>query len=223
MFRTILDGPQTKLSELADSFLKRGNKQAAVLSYDHYFKHLPSLLGQDIQKIAFDLHQFSDYVHTLRDFVFLDDPTSNPRTRNLLGIQIGEENGTIGLSKPNILFQSSSYLAEKGLDSKGKLLLSQRDFLTALRQCLRTRLLDRVTRENVICHKSQALHQPPCVHHIIFKNCNSSPCDFSHISPDFIWFKHWIKAHLLQIEIYNSISGIQYPREFRVQQGSVWF
>jgi len=221
MFHAILDGPRTRLPELADSFLKRGNQHAALHCYDHYFENLPTLLGEDIEKIAFYLRQFSDYVHMLRDFVFLNEPAHNPRTCKLFGIRDGEEKGTIVLLKPNILYlsSSSSYLPEKSsIDSKGNLMLSQGQFLTALQLCLRTRLLDRVTRENDTCRKLQVLHKTPCVYHVIFKTCNSSPCDFSHISPDSVWFQHWVKAHLLQIDIYNSISGIQYSREFRSQQ-----
>jgi len=215
MFRAILDGPQTRFPELADSFLKRGNQHAALHCYDHYFEHLPPLLGDDIEKITFYLRQFSDYVHMLRDFIFLDEPARNPRTCKLFGIRDGEEKGMIVLSKPNILYLTS-FPPEKNLDSKGNFVVSQEHFLTALQHCLKTRLLDRVTRENDTCH--QALHKPLCVHHVIFKNCNSSPCDFSHISLDSVWFQHWVQAHLLQIDIYNNILGIQYPREFRAQQ-----
>lgn len=214
MFRTILDGERTKLSDLANTFLKRGNQHAALRCYDCYFEQLPSLTDEDIEKIASDLHQFSDYVHTLRKFVFLSDPASNSRTCRLFGIRAGEEKGMIVLLKPNILYDSSNTL-----NSKGNLELSQEDFLKALEKCLKARLVDRVTRENDICRKSQALHTPPCLNHIIFsKPCDSSPCSLLHTSADFLWSQYWIKAHLLQIDVYHSISGLQYLSEFRAQQ-----
>lgn len=216
MFRAILDGDRTKLSQLADSFLKRDNQHAALLCYDHYFEHLPSLTDADIQKIVFDLHQFCDYVHTLREFAILDDAVSNPHTGKLFGVQAGEENGTVVLLRPNTVY-NSFYSSGTNFGSNGNLELSHEDFLKLLRQCLQYRLKDRVTQQNDICRRSQALKRL-CLYHVIFRNCKSSPCDWPHILPNSHWFQHWIKAHLLQIVIYHSISGIQFRKQFRLDQ-----
>lgn len=218
MFRAILADARTELSELAKSFLKRGNQHAALLCYDHYFEHLPPMTDEDIRNIVLDLHQFSDYVHTLHKFLFLDDPASDPRTPKLFGFRTGVERGTIVLLKPNTL-SDSPYLAGMDVLSKGS--LTQKDFLTRLQDCLKSRLKDRVTKENDIVCRSQVFQRPHCVRHVVFKGCQFFPCERSHILPDFAWFHHWISAHLLQIVIYHSIFGIQYRSEFRSKQKSV--
>lgn len=219
MFQAILAGARNELSELAKSFLKRGNRHAALLCYDHYFERLPPMTEEDIQKIELDLQQFADYVHTLRYFLCLDNLAGDPRTGKLFGFRAGEAKGTIVLLKPNTV-SDSSYLSGMDVPSRGKLELTQKDFLTRLQDCLKDRLKDRVTKENEILCKSQTFQRPHCVRHVVSK-CWSFSCERRHISPDFPWLRRWISVHLLQIDIYHSISGIQYRKEFRAKQKCV--
>ncbi len=202
MFRLIISSDHTQLSKLGNSFLKRRNVNAAVLCLDHYFNQTPQLLDEDIANTMRDLQQFYDYVRILYDLAFQVDPIKDPLVQKLFGIQ-ASENGTIALSPRNLL--SASIRADL---SDGKVVLDNEKFLEIFRGCMRSRLLDRVRRENDTCLKSPALHRPFCLKHLIYQNCKSSPCERAHISPDASWFQAWISAHLLQILIYHSISSI---------------
>jgi hypothetical protein len=202
MFRLIISDDHTQLSKLGNSFLKRRNTNAAVLCLDHYFDQTPQLLDEDVANTMRDLQQFYDYVRILHDLAFHVDPIKDPLVQKLFGIQAGE-NGTIALSPHNFL--SASIHADL---SDGKVVLDNEKCLKVFRDCMRNRLLYRVTRENNACLKSPALHRPFCLKHSIYQSCKSSPCERAHISPDASWFRAWISAHLLQILIYHSISSI---------------
>src|SRR5438309_1828426 len=71
MFRSIVDDHHERLAELATSFTKRGNFDAALLCFDHYFNQVPQLAERDIEKIARDLTQFANYVGALRDLAYM--------------------------------------------------------------------------------------------------------------------------------------------------------
>jgi len=217
MFRLIVGSRHAKkLSDLGNSFLKRGNVSAAVLCLDHYFNQVPQLLDEDIAKISWDLRQFFDYVHILHDLASLAEPIKDPRVQKLFGIQAGEDGRVIlPPHNPLLAFVRTEVLLD------GRAFLDSKKFLKAFRACLHLRLLDRVTRENDNCRKSPALHRLPCLKHILYQNCELSPCDRLHILPTMIWFHDWIGAHLLQIVIYDSISSLQFSKEMRAQRRSV--
>src|SRR6266540_6434808 len=104
MFRSIIDDHHERLAELATSFTKRGNLDAALLCFDHYFNQVPRLVERDIEKIAYDLTQFANYVGILRDLTFLEDPIDNTRCRKIFGIQPGEKDGTTVLLPYTFLY-----------------------------------------------------------------------------------------------------------------------
>lgn len=209
MFRLIISNDHSQLSELGNSFLKRRNVNAAVLCLDHFFKQIPQLLDEDIENTMRDLQQFFDYVRILHDLAIHVDPTRDTQAQKLFGIQAGE-NGTIVLSPDNFL---STYIRAQDILSGGKSVLDSDKFLKHFRRCLCSRLLDRVTKENSACIQAPALYRQFCLKHLVCKSCESSPCERSHISPDNRWFRAWIKAHLLQILIYHSISSLVPKRE----------
>jgi len=218
MFRLIVGSRHAKkLSDLGNSFLKRGNVSAAVLCLDHYFNQVPQLLDGDITKISWDLRHFLDYVHILHDLASLAEPIKDPRVQKLFGIQAGED-GRVMLPPHNPLL---AFVRTEDVLLDGRAFLDGKKFLEAFRALLHLRLLDRVTRENDNCRKSPALHRLPCLKHVLYQNCELSPCDNLHILPTMIWFHDWIGAHLLQIVIYDSISSLQFSKEMRAQRRSV--
>ena len=216
MFRSIVDDHHERLAELATSFTKRGNFDAALLCFDHYFNQVPQLAERDIGKIAHDLAQFANYVGALRDLTFHEDPIDNMRCRKLFGIQPGEKDGT------TVLLPCSLFYNHAGAALEDNNVLPNESFRQVYQNCLKDRLLDRVTRENDACRKAPALHTPLCLAHVLRGTCEMSPCERLHISPDMIWFKNWISAILLQILIYHSVSGIQYPSQLRSEMRSVF-
>ena len=216
MFAAIISGDHTLLAHLATSFLKRGNTDAAVLSLDHYFEQTPALLDLDIKKTAEELKLFFDYVHILHDLAFLVDPSNNPKIWKLFGIHAGDEEGVVNIPANSVIFTHVRTLEGEQPSSQA---LGNDKFVEAFRACLCNRLLDRVTRENDACRKAPALE--PCLRHVVYGDCDVSPCPRPHIIPDAVWFEHWINAHLLQILIYHSINGIQFRRQMEAEKKSV--
>ncbi|KAH9487237.1 TPR and ankyrin repeat-containing protein 1 [Psilocybe cubensis] len=213
MFQAISDREFDKLASLAKSLAASGNPDAAFLCLDYHYNILPSLDTMDIYQISASLQLFSEYICTLHNLAFCLDPSSDYRVMKLFGI-IKVDNDFMVLSN-NFLSRSSSLMSKSRGSESSSRYFSKSDLVSTYHTCTQRHLLDRVTRENDICRRSSALN--PCLRHLVylhFGGCNEVTCRLqSHISPDDAWRQSWLSAHLLQISIYNSISGIQYKSQ----------
>ncbi|PPQ78819.1 hypothetical protein CVT25_010688 [Psilocybe cyanescens] len=212
MFQAIVSRELDKLAQLANSFLNTENTDAAFLCLDYYYAQIPSLEAMDIVEMTASLELFSKYIHILHDLAFHVDPSADPGVLKLFGITKANDDFVIPLN--NVLSHSTSFstILRTGPLSHQ---LSKDHLVAVFQRRLQERLLDRVTRENDICRRSPALY--PCLRYVSYGECNRliGPCNQAHISPDAIWHQNWLKAHLLQISIYDSILSIQFSAQMQ--------
>jgi len=217
MFKIIRWREFGKLSDLASSFVQTDNPNSALLCFDYYFNQTPSLVDMDIIQMEDCLKQFFDYIHILHQVAFNVNPCTEERVWKLLGVTSNELEEHFSIPPGTLLYRHairSDAFSTK--DSNIPLTLPKDQFTEFFRGAVRERLLDQVTRENDMCRKAPALFV--CLRQTTYGDCNATPCPRSHIRPDPEWFLCWLKVHLLQILVYNSIWRIQFLSEMLSQQ-----
>jgi hypothetical protein len=191
MFKAISSGCREDFIRRANIFLKSGNTNAALLCLDRQFEHTPDFTNMDISEMACALQLFLRYTEMLQDLAFSADPCTESHIWTLFGYRL-HEHDTFWIPVGTLLYAKSSGGASDNTSEAG-LILSRQDLLTAFRDCLNSRLLDRVTMECNQAHKA-------------------------HIFPDIDWFNNWTIVHLLQIQIYHTIIHLQFRSEMKSQQ-----
>ena len=216
MFKAISSGCEEDFIRRANTFLNSGNTKAALLCLDRQFEHTPDFTNMDISEMACALQLFLRYTEMLQDLAFSVDPCVESYVWTLFGYG-PQEDGTFWIPAGTLLFAHRQVSSRaSGKTSKARLILSGQELLTVFQQCLRSRLLDRVTMENDKCCVAPALN--PCLDHVVYGDCNSSTCNGVHIFPDKEWFNTWTKVHLLQIRIYHTINHLQSRSKMKSQQ-----
>ena len=172
----------------------------------------------DIFEMACILQLFLRYTEMLQDLAFSVDPCAESHIWTLFGYR-PYEHGTFWIPVGSLLY-ASSQVSLKASDNTSELglILSGQDLLAEFQECVKRRLLDRVTRENDKCCTAPALN--PCLDHVVYRNCDLNPsnCNGVHIFPDKNWFDTWTRVHLLQILIYHTIIHLQFRSEMKSQQ-----
>jgi hypothetical protein len=212
MFKAISSGCREDFIRRANIFLKSGNTNAALLCLDRQFEHTPDFTNMDISEMACALQLFLRYTEMLQDLAFSADPCTESHIWTLFGYRL-HEHDTFWIPVGTLLYAKSSGVASDNTSEAG-LILSRQDLLTAFRDCLNSRLLDRVTMENDKCRVAPALN--PCLDHVVYGECNQA--HKAHIFPDIDWFNNWTIVHLLQIQIYHTIIHLQFRSEMKSQQ-----
>ena len=200
MFKAISSGCTEGFIRRANTFLDSGNKNA-LLCLDRQFEHTPDFTNMDISEMACALKLFLRYVEMLQGLAF----SGNPRVESYIWTLFGYRphgHGTFWIPAGTLLYAQVSGRVS-GKTSKAGFILSGQDLLAAFQQCLKSRILDRVSIENDKCHVAPALN--PCLHHVVYGDCNPSICNGVHLSPDNDWFNTWTRVHLLQIQIYHTL------------------
>ena len=214
MFKALSSGCREGFIRRANTFLKSGNTNAALLCLDRQFEHTPDFTNMDISEMACTLQLFQRYTEMLQDFAFSVDPCAESHIWTLFGYR-PHEHGAFWIPAGTLLYTKVSGRASDGTTETG-LILSRQDLLNAFQECLKSRLLDRVTTENDKCRVAPALN--PCLDHVVYGDCNPSICNGVHILPDKDWFNTWTRVHLLQIQIYHTIIHLQFRSEMKSQQ-----
>ena len=214
MFKAISSGCKEDFIRRANTFLSSGNTNAALLCLDRQFEHTPDFTNMDISEMACALQMFLRYTEMLQDLAFSVDPCTESHIWTLFGYR-PHEHGTFWIPIGTLLYAQASGWASDNTSEAG-LILSRQDLLNAFQECLKSRLLDRVTLENDKCRVAPALN--PCLDHVVYGVCNLSNCNGAQIFPDKVWFNAWTRVHLLQIQIYHTIIHLQFRSEMKSQQ-----
>ena len=217
MFKALSSGCGEGFIRRANTFLNSGNTNAALLCLDRQFEHTPDLTNMDISEMAYILQPFFRYTEILRDFAFSVDPCIESHIWTLFGYRPHDHHGTFCIPVGTLLYAEASRRAGDNTSEAGPI-LSEQELRTAFQECLKSRLLNRVTMENDKCHVAPALD--PCLDHVAHGVCNLSNCNRAHIFPDKNWFNAWTRVHLLQIQIYHTIIHLQFGSEIMSQQRS---
>ena len=216
MFKAISSGCREDYIRRANTFLYSGNTNAALLCLDRQFEHTPDFTNMDISEMACALQLFLRYTEILQDLAFSVDPCAESHIWTLFGYR-PHEHGTFWIPVGTLLYaQVSGRESDNTSKLEAGLILSGQDLLTAFQECLKSRLLDRVTMENDKCRVAPALN--PCLDRVVYGDCNLSICNGVHIFPDKDWFNTWMRVHLLQIQIYHTIIHLQFSSEMKSQQ-----
>ena len=214
MFKAISSGCREGFIERANTFLKSGNTNAALLCLDRQFERTPDFTKMDITEMACVLQLFLSYTEILQDLAFSVDPCAESHIWTLFGY-CPHEHGTFRIPVGTSLYAEDSGRASDKTSETGRILTGQ-ELLVAFHKFLKGRLLDRVTKENDKCREAPALN--PCLDHVVYGDCNPSICNGVHIFPDEDWFNTWTRVHLLQIQIYHTIIPLQFRSEMKSQQ-----
>lgn len=218
MFKAISTGCREDFIRRANTFLNSGNTNAALLCLDRQFEHTPDFTNMDISEMACTLQLFLRYTEMLQDLAFFVDPCAESHIWTLFGYR-PHEHGTFWIPVGTLLYaqvSASGRASDNTSDSEAGLILSRQDLLTAFQESLRSRLLDRVTKENDKCRVAPALN--PCLDHVVYGVCNLFNCNGAQIVPDKDWFNTWTRVHLLQIQVYHTIIHLQFRSEMKSQQ-----
>ena len=216
MFKAISSGSREGFIRRANTFLNSGNTNAALLCLDRQFEHTPDFTNMDISEMACALQLFLRYTEMLQDLAFSVDPCAESHIWTLFGY-CPHEHGTFWIPVGTLLYaQASASGRASDKTSEAGLILSRQVLLTEFQECLKRRLLDRVTMENDKCREAPALN--PCLDHVVYGECSRSNCNGVHIFPDKDWFNTWTRVHLLQILIYHTIIHLQDRYQMRSQQ-----
>ena len=213
MFKAISSGCTEGFVKRAYTFLNSGNTNAALLCLDRQFEHPPDFTNMDISEMACTLKPFLRYAEMLLDIAFSVNPCVESHIWTLFGYR-KHDHGNFWIPVGTLLYGGA-----RGKTSKAArgLILSGQDLRTAFQQCLKSRLLDRVTMENDKCRVAPALK--PCLDYVVYGDClNPSICNGVHIFPDKDWFNNWTRVHLLQIQIYHTIIYLRLSSEIKSQQ-----
>jgi hypothetical protein len=214
MFKAINSGCREGFIKRANTFLNSNNREAALLCLDRQFEHTPDFTNMDISEMACALHLFLRYTEILQDLIFSVDPCAESHIWTLFGYR-PHEHGTFWIPAGTLLYAHVSGGTSDNTSDAG-LILSREKLLFAYQECLKRRLLDRVTVENDKCRMAPALN--PCLDHVVYGDCKSSTCYGVHIFPDKDWFNTWTRVHFLQILIYHTIIHLQYHSQMKSQQ-----
>jgi hypothetical protein len=214
MFKAISSGSREGFIRRANTFLNSGNTNAALICLDRQFEHTPDFTNMNISEMACALQLFLRYTEMLQDLAFSIDPCAESHIWTLFGYR-PHDHGTFWIPVGTLLYAHTPGGAHDHTSEPG-LILSRENLLIAYQTCLKSRLLDRVTKENDKCRVAPALN--PCLDRVVYGDCKHPICNGVHIFPDKDWFNTWTRVHLLQILIYHTIIHIQFSSEMKSQQ-----
>ena len=217
MFKAISSGSREGFIKRANTFLNSDNTNAALICLDRQFEHTPDFTNMNISEMACALKLFLRYTEKLQDLAFSVDPCAESHIWTLFGYR-PDDHGTFWIPVGTLLYaqhEVSGRARHNKTRSEAGLILSREELLIEYQEFIKSRLLDRVTKENDKCRVAPALN--PCLDHVVYGDCKHSTCRGV---PDKDWFNTWTRVHLLQILIYHTIIHIQFDSQMKSQQRS---
>ncbi|KAI6165387.1 hypothetical protein EDD17DRAFT_225222 [Pisolithus thermaeus] len=212
------------LEALAESFIKRDEKVAALWCLNHVFSRLPQLSSATLEDFALFLRRFYTYSHLLYIVASHNDPVGERDIRRLFGItQLSDDQYVV---KPGsfILTTPSAESTTKDVDEKTNASpYTQAQITNALKDRVRSYLRYQVNAETRLCYKSKILSQ--CLLYAINGSCNYAKCQQRHdplSSLDSVQYNARIGLHLQQMRILQLVySAFPEMREWNSIKGGI--
>ncbi|KAI6165391.1 hypothetical protein EDD17DRAFT_226022 [Pisolithus thermaeus] len=202
MFRAAAaEEPDRKaLEALAESFIERKEKVAALWCLYHVYSRLPRLLSATLDDLSRFLEKFYIYSQLLYIVASHHDPVGERGIRRLFGITLlsddryAAEPGSFILTTPGAESTSN--------DARTNVSHTHARITNALKECVRSYLRYQVNTEIRLCYNPQ--HFSHCLSFVSSGFCNYAGCKQQHISPsslDTIQYNARIGIHLQQMSI----------------------
>ncbi|KAF9050293.1 hypothetical protein BJ165DRAFT_1341573 [Panaeolus papilionaceus] len=211
LYRSLHNHDNGSLLNMVNGLVARNNLRAALLILDYIFASSPEIDKlTDITEVARTLTYFSRYVELLHDAAFFADPC---RENNQKMFGVVQHNHDTFSFRPNTViaaFQSSQ------ADYARSATMKRADIVVVFRRCLQQRLQQKVVEENMSCRRAPVFD--PCIRHVALGECTVSGCLRPHITTNEMWFRDWLRIHLLQIFIYTAVRRLAEPTEVTREQ-----
>lgn len=222
MFQAVASCDLNQLRALGQKFASRKEVTSALLCFDHYFQNFPRIIVMEATEISTILADFLSYCSMLREVAISPDPCNNAAIQKLFGFQASTENIFL-LPEGTYLHQSFLALrAAMGVSEQGAL-VTEWDLSQKFKDCLFTRISNRIKEENDICRRTQAF--TPCLPFVINDVCNRLQCPRKHIhytSCTPAWYNVQVRIHLQQILIFHNLHSVQFDVQERHRQHRFW-
>ncbi|PPQ98968.1 hypothetical protein CVT24_003464 [Panaeolus cyanescens] len=208
VYKNMFYEPANRLYDVVDRLLLRNNFSMALVVLDYIFATPPEISDLfEVVKVARTLTYFSHYVELLRDAAFFVDPC-DPSNHKPFGIM--QHDGDTFSFRPGTPFAA--------IRKSRSNLLARHEIVAIFRKCLQQRLSQKVVDENKSCRRAAVFD--PCLRHIALGDCDpiAQQCHRPHITTDEKWFHDWIRIHLLQIFIYDTVCRLEADDEVMRQQ-----
>ncbi|KAI6022543.1 hypothetical protein BKA83DRAFT_1216703 [Pisolithus microcarpus] len=200
------------LETLAESFIERKEKAAALWCFYHVYSRLPQLRSATLDDVARFLGKFYVYSHLLYIVASHYDPVGECDIRRLFGITL--------LSNDRYVVQPGSFIlttlsAEStSNDAQTNAPYTHIRITDALKECVRFYLRARVNAEMRFCYNPRFFSH--CLPYVSNGSCNYVLCAQQHISPssmDTVQYNVQIGIHLQQMRIlqlvYSAFPGMR--------------
>ena len=218
MFQAVASYDLIQLRALGQKFASRKEVMSALLCFDHYFQNFPRIIVMEAAEISTILADFLSYCSMLREVAISPDPCNNPDIQKLFGFQASTENIFL-LPEGTYLHQSFLALRATIRVSEQGALVTEWDLSQKFKDCLFTRISNRIKEENDICRRTQAF--TPCLPFVINDVCNRLQCPRQHIhytSCTPAWYNVQVRIHLQQILIFHNLHSVQFDMQERHRQ-----
>ncbi|KAF9042114.1 hypothetical protein BJ165DRAFT_1529567 [Panaeolus papilionaceus] len=211
LYKSLYSRQVDSLFGMVDGLLARKDVQAALLILDFIFETPPEI-DELLEVAKRNLSYFSHYVKHLHDAAYFADP-GQEKHQKLFGVV--QHNADTFSFRPGTLiaaFQAGN------AEYASLATMKKVDLVAIFRQCMQQRLRQKVVDENIICRRAPVFD--PCLRHVALGDCDpaTTQCHRPHITTDEKWFQDWIRIHLLQIYIYNTVRRLELPDDALRQQ-----
>lgn len=215
MFRCIHAGVQDELFDIAPSFVKEENEEAALLSFDYAFTSatLEQMSSMPSLDLVDRLYLFHSYVQLLARFSARADPIGNMATARLFNIKETAENGFC-IPRSTWLYEevkraatsfSGISVREDGIQVMGY------ELQHIIQHTLRDRIKDRVLQQEAIARTAAGM--VPCPRFAVFGFCKDDHCQQEHqpsVAAD--GYNVYVRLNLLEIMICQVLGDVPFEQ-----------
>ncbi|TFK88273.1 hypothetical protein K466DRAFT_598787 [Polyporus arcularius HHB13444] len=219
MFRAIANCNSEELRTLGVKFASSGNVPAAFLCLDRAFSASLKLQTAALRDIADSLQTFLIYARMLQRLYSVTDSCNDPIIRKVFSLQSSTEDSFLLHPSTFLVSQCNSRLTPSARMTDEGTLVPRWELEHLIKHVLKVRLIRRVSEENNACTNLRPLH--PCLPFAVFNQCNRVECprnhaDYQHY--DAAAYNIFVRVHILQILIYQTLYAVENSREFARQQ-----
>ncbi|TFK38653.1 hypothetical protein BDQ12DRAFT_630422 [Crucibulum laeve] len=206
MFRYIVSQRWSDLRGLGETFHETGNREAALLCFDHFFTQASSLESNNVNDFAMSLRIFLIYANILRDLAHHKNPCIESYIWKLCGFQ-KQTDGHFLIPMGTILFSVVAKQKHRRTDQKECIRVGYNQLRKMFTEAIGQRLLNRVIIVNDIYRKN--IRKP--------SSCSGTLPTQVDTDPTFL-YNIGVEVHLLQVLINQTTHQLQGRSEWESQR-----
>ncbi|KAI6022557.1 hypothetical protein EDC04DRAFT_2936725 [Pisolithus marmoratus] len=202
------------LEALAQSFIERKEKAAALWCLNHVYSRLPrpQLLSATLDDFALFLEKFYTYSYLLYIVASHNDPVGEPGIRRLFGItRLSDDQYAV---QPGSFILTTSSTESNNNDARTNASYTHAQITNTLKERVRIYLRSRVNAETWLCHHAKVFSL--CLSYVSNGFCNYAGCKQQHVSLsslDTMQYNARVGIHLQQMRIlqlaYSAFPGMR--------------